>query len=61
VDPLGGNMALNNLIDKAHDRNIRVVLDGVFNQPAAGSGSSITCWRMGKPSTKIGFISTRSV
>jgi neopullulanase len=37
VDPLlGGNMALSNLIDKAHDGNIRVVLDGVFNHASRG-------------------------
>jgi cyclomaltodextrinase len=37
VDPiLGGNMALSNLIDKAHDRDIRVVLDGVFNHASRG-------------------------
>ncbi|MBI3738723.1 MAG: alpha-amylase, partial [Chloroflexi bacterium] len=32
VDPLlGGNDALRELLDKAHKKNIRVVLDGVFN------------------------------
>ncbi|MDX2006341.1 MAG: alpha-amylase family glycosyl hydrolase [Meiothermus sp.] len=32
VDPmLGGNEALKRLVDEAHDRGIRVVLDGVFN------------------------------
>lgn len=37
VDPLlGGNEALRNLIDKAHERNIRVVLDGVFNHASRG-------------------------
>lgn len=37
VDPLlGGNDALRFLIDKAHNRNIRVVLDGVFNHASRG-------------------------
>jgi cyclomaltodextrinase / maltogenic alpha-amylase / neopullulanase len=37
VDPmLGGNAALRELIDAAHARNIRVVLDGVFNHASRG-------------------------
>lgn len=37
VDPLlGGNEALRHLIDEAHNRNIRVVLDGVFNHASRG-------------------------
>lgn len=37
VDPmLGGNAALRELIDGAHARNIRVVLDGVFNHASRG-------------------------
>ena len=37
VDPLlGGNEALRLLIDKAHERGIRVVLDGVFNHASRG-------------------------
>jgi neopullulanase len=37
VDPLlGGDVALRELIDKAHDRNMRVVLDGVFNHTGRG-------------------------
>src|SRR5215211_161139 len=37
VDPLlGGNVALRELIDKAHERNIRVILDGVFNHASRG-------------------------
>ena len=37
VDPmLGGNAALRRLIDEAHARNIRVVLDGVFNHASRG-------------------------
>jgi neopullulanase len=37
VDPLlGGNEALRFLIDEAHKRNIRVVLDGVFNHASRG-------------------------
>ncbi len=37
VDPiLGGNAALRELIDLAHARNIRIVLDGVFNHASRG-------------------------
>jgi cyclomaltodextrinase / maltogenic alpha-amylase / neopullulanase len=37
VDPLlGGTDALRFLLDEAHDRNVRVVLDGVFNHASRG-------------------------
>ncbi len=37
VDPiLGGNAALRELIDAAHTRGIRIVLDGVFNHASRG-------------------------
>jgi len=37
VDPLlGGNEALRELLDAAHARNMRVVLDGVFNHASRG-------------------------
>jgi neopullulanase len=37
VDPmLGGNAALRQLLDEAHARNIRVILDGVFNHASRG-------------------------
>jgi cyclomaltodextrinase len=37
VDPmLGGNAALRELIDEAHQRGMRVVLDGVFNHASRG-------------------------
>jgi cyclomaltodextrinase len=37
VDPmLGGNPAFKDLLDAAHDRNIKVVLDGVFNHASRG-------------------------
>jgi cyclomaltodextrinase len=37
VDPLlGGDQAFRNLLDKAHDRKIRVVIDGVFNHASRG-------------------------
>ena len=37
VDPLlGGNAALRQLLDAAHDRDMRVVLDGVFNHASRG-------------------------
>jgi cyclomaltodextrinase / maltogenic alpha-amylase / neopullulanase len=37
VDPmLGGNAALRELLDKAHARNMKVVLDGVFNHASRG-------------------------
>jgi cyclomaltodextrinase len=37
VDPiLGGNQAFKELLDAAHQRNIKVVLDGVFNHASRG-------------------------
>ncbi len=37
VDPLlGGNEALRFLLDKAHQRGIRIILDGVFNHASRG-------------------------
>lgn len=37
VDPLlGGNAALRELLDAAHARNIRIILDGVFNHASRG-------------------------
>ncbi|MBW4680351.1 MAG: glycoside hydrolase family 13 protein [Microcoleus vaginatus WJT46-NPBG5] len=37
VDPmLGGNPAFKELLDAAHERNIKVVLDGVFNHSSRG-------------------------
>ncbi|HET9521692.1 MAG TPA: glycoside hydrolase family 13 protein [Candidatus Limnocylindrales bacterium] len=37
VDPLlGGDAALRELLDRAHDRGIRVILDGVFNHVGRG-------------------------
>ncbi len=37
VDPLlGGNAAMRELVDKAHARNIRIILDGVFNHASRG-------------------------
>lgn len=37
VDPLlGGNDALRELLEKAHERNMRVILDGVFNHASRG-------------------------
>lgn len=37
VDPmLGGNQAFKELLDAAHDRNIKIVLDGVFNHASRG-------------------------
>ncbi|MEN8444960.1 MAG: alpha-amylase family glycosyl hydrolase, partial [Cyanobacteria bacterium J06555_13] len=37
IDPLlGGNEAFDHLLQAAHDRNIKVVLDGVFNHASRG-------------------------
>ena len=37
VDPLlGGNEALHELVDQAHAKNLRIILDGVFNHASRG-------------------------
>ncbi len=37
VDPLlGGNKAFRELLDQAHEKNIRIILDGVFNHASRG-------------------------
>ena len=37
VDPLlGGDAALGELLDRAHERGMRIVLDGVFNHASRG-------------------------
>ena len=37
VDPiLGGNQAFSELLEKAHKKNIRIILDGVFNHASRG-------------------------
>ncbi|WP_353930142.1 glycoside hydrolase family 13 protein [Okeanomitos corallinicola TIOX110] len=37
IDPLlGGNHAFQDLLDEAHERNIKIVLDGVFNHASRG-------------------------
>ena len=49
VDPLlGGNDALRELLDEAHKRDMRIVLDGVFNHASRGFGPSTISSRMGR-------------
>ncbi len=47
VDPLlGGNSAFRELVDETHARNIRIMLDGVFNHASRGFFQFMIFWRM---------------
>lgn len=60
VDPLlGGNDALRELLDKAHERGLRMVFSIT---PAVVSGNFITCWRTDRHRRfETGFTLTRTV
>jgi cyclomaltodextrinase len=46
VDPLlGGDQAFADLLEAAHQKGLKVVLDGVFNHCGRGSFSSTTFWK----------------
>ena len=63
VDPmLGGNGAFKILLDEAHRRGIRIVLDGVFNHASRGFYNSTIPWktvRHRRTSTGSPFVRSR--
>jgi len=46
VDPMLGNEAFQELLKACHQRNIKVVLDGVFNHSSRGFFFSTMFWKM---------------
>ena len=61
VDPmLGGNEALRRLIDEAHAREIRVVLDGVFNHASRGFFQFHDILENGQQSAYLDWFSVHS-
>lgn len=61
VDPmLGGNAALRRLIDAAHERGIRVVLDGVFNHASRGFFQFHDILENGENSAYVDWFTVRS-
>ena len=62
VDPmLGGNAALRELLDAAHARGIRVVLDGVFNHASRGFFQFHDILENGPDSAYLDWFSCRGV
>lgn len=61
VDPLlGGNAALRELVEQAHSRNIRVMLDGVFNHASRGFFQFNDILENGPHSPWLGWFKIRS-
>ncbi|MBI1800673.1 MAG: glycoside hydrolase family 13 protein [Chloroflexi bacterium] len=61
VDPiLGGNAALRALLDEAHRRGMRVVLDGVFNHASRGFFQFNHILENGKQSPYLDWFTVRS-
>lgn len=57
VDPmLGGNAALRELVEAAHKRNIRIVLDGVFNHASRGFFQFNDILEQGKASAYVDWF-----
>lgn len=62
VDPLlGGNGALRVLLDEAHRRGMRVILDGVFNHASRGFFQFHDILENGKDSPYIDWFTVRSL
>ncbi len=60
VDPLlGGNEAFRVLLDRAHDRGIKVVLDGVFNHASRGFYQFNHVLECGKSSPYLDWFTVR--
>ncbi len=61
VDPmLGGNPALKRLVDEAHRRGMRVVLDGVFNHASRGFFQFHDILENGQDSAYLDWFSVHS-
>ncbi len=62
VDPLlGGNEALRTLIDEAHRRGIRIILDGVFNHASRGFFQFHDIMENGPKSPYVDWFTVRSL
>ncbi|MEA2575941.1 MAG: cyclomaltodextrinase / maltogenic alpha-amylase / neopullulanase [Chloroflexia bacterium] len=62
VDPLlGGNQALRVLLDEAHRRDMRVILDGVFNHASRGFFQFHDILENGRHSPYIDWFTVRSM
>ncbi|KAK3264612.1 hypothetical protein CYMTET_26660, partial [Cymbomonas tetramitiformis] len=61
VDPLlGGDAAFDTLLEEAHKRGMRIILDGVFNHTGRGHAAFISCLENGPTSPYADWYTAHS-